>query len=780
MKFTFYFAICFSFNFVNEISVRSLKSAVMKRSFIIGLMLASISFALMGRGSHYHDVDPLVGTYNLPELSNGNLYPCIARPWGMNHWTPQTDVNGDRWQYSYSDNRIVGFKQTHQPSPWAGDYGMFSVMPTTGEVRYGENERASWFSHKTERIHPAYYGVYLPDYDIEAEISPTSRGCVMRFRYPRSSASNIIVDAFGAGSFIQVDLERNRVQGSTDAWYGFGDRFPEGFRNWFVIECDKKIRNFDMKDGVVALSFDTEEGEEVTLRMASSFIDLEQAELNLRNEIGERTFDDVASEGRKEWERHLDRFDVVDASVENHDDVRMFYTALYRLLLYPREFFEYDADGNIRHRSPFNGEICDGRMYTDNGYWDTFRSVHPFLNLFYPEQSRHILEGLANTWHESGWLPEWASPGHVDCMIGQNSASVAASAIILNDVKDERILDAVWDGLVKGAHNEHPAKKSVGRHGAEAYDRLGYVPNDIGVTESAARTLEYAYADYCIKCLAEYMGKDADTVSEYASRAMNYRNLFNPDHGLMSGRDSKGNFRKDFNPLTWGGDFTEGNSYHYTWSVFHDPHGLMQLMGGRDGMNAMMDHIFSSPPLLDDSFYGFVTHEMREMQIVGMGQYAHGNQPIQHMIYLYDWTGQPWKTQYWVRKAMRRLYRPTPDGYCGDEDNGQTSAWYVMSAMGFYPVCPVTGEYAVGSPLFRNMKVTLSDGKVLNIVAENNSEENVYIDKVFVNGMKTERNFFTHEQLQKGGSIRFLMSGAPSPDRGAGPEDSPFSFSVVR
>lgn len=752
----------------------------MKRYVITGLMLFSLSIAVAGKRSHYYDVNPLVGTYNLPELSNGNLYPCIARPWGMNHWTPQTDVNGDRWQYSYADNRIVGFKQTHQPSPWAGDYGMFSVMPTTGEVRYKEEERASWFSHKTERIHPAYYGVYLPDYDIEAEMSPTSRGCIMRFRYPESSESHIIVDGFGAGSSVQVDVECNRVLGCTDAWYGFGDRFPDGFKNWFVIECDKTIRSYSVEDGVVALSFSTKEDEEVTLRIASSFIDINQAERNLKAEIGTRSFDEIASEGKKDWDSHLNRFDIVDSSKENHDDVEMFYTSLYRLLLYPREFFEYDEEGQIWHRSPFNGQICRGRMYTDNGYWDTFRSVHPFLNLFYPEQSRFILEGLANTYLESGWLPEWASPGHVDCMIGQNSASVASSAIILNKIEEKWILDAIWEGLEKGAHNEHPTKRSVGRHGAASYDRLGYVPNDVGVTESAARTLEYAYADYCIKCLAEYIGKDSQTVSEYAVRALNYRNIFNEDHGLMSGRDSKGNFPKDFNPLTWGGDFTEGNSYHYTWSVFHDPYGLMTLMGGKDKMAAMMDFIFSSPPLLDDSFYGFVTHEMREMQIVGMGQYAHGNQPIQHMIYLYDWIGQPWKAQYWVRRAMRRLYRPTPDGYCGDEDNGQTSAWYVMSAMGFYPVCPVAGEYAVGSPLFRKMKIILSNEKVLNLVAEDNSETNVYIEKILVNGKKTTRNYFTHEQLQRGGSIRFKMSGTPSYGRGTRQNDAPFSFSEDR
>ena len=749
----------------------------MKKEIISILLVAMAMSAEAGSHGNYYLVDPLIGTYNIPELSNGNCYPCIARPWGMNHWTPQTDVNGDKWQYSYSDTRIVAFKQTHQPSPWAGDYGMLSVMPTVGGVKYSENERASWYSHKTEIVRPAYYGVYLADYDIFAEMTPTSRGCVMRFRYPESSASNIIIDLFGGHAKYEVDVDNRTVSGWTDATYGFSNRFPEGFKNWFVIHIDKKIDNYSCKDNVLAVSFDTKNGEEVTLRIASSFIGLEQARLNLENEIGERSFDDVHREGVHEWDSHLDRFDVINKESENQDDLKMFYSALYRMLLYPREFHEYAEDGSIVHRSPFNGQVCSGRMYTDNGYWDTFRSVHPFFNLFYPEFSRNILEGMINTYHESGWFPEWASPGHVDCMIGSNSASVAVSAVILNKMRDDSTLADVWNALEKSANHSHPSISSVGRAGVEAYDELGYVPNDIGVKESAARTLEYSYDDFCVMKFAEYLGKDSLTVSKYASRALNYRNLFDRNRGLMSGRDSNGNFPINFNPFRWGGDFTEGNSYHYTWSVFHDPEGLARLMGGKEAMNEKMDSIFAMPPVMDASFYGFVTHEMREMQIVGMGQYAHGNQPIQHMIYLYDWTGQPWKTQYWVRKAMKRLYHPSPDGYCGDEDNGQTSAWFVWSAMGMYPVCPVVGEYAIGSPLFKEMHIKMPGGKELKLEAKDNSDTNIYVDRISFNGRKYDRNYFTHIQLQNGGKIKFKMVEDPSFKRAATPSSSPFSFS---
>ncbi len=738
-------------------------------------------------------VMPVIGSKNEFQLSNGNVYPCFARPWGMNHWTAQTAPNGDRWQYGYDDKHIVALKQTHQPSPWVGDYGMYSFMATTGDKVFLEEDRKSWFSHKTETMLPHYYKVYLADSFTHAEMTASARGAILRFTFPECDRSNIIIDAFDDGSWVKVIPSENKIIGYSTQSYGYDERKPDNFRNYFVVVFDKPFDSYSVwcdgsfTDGNIAdeqrtgavVTFSTGGTEQVTLRTASSFISPEQAELNLANEIGAKTFDELEAEGRAEWNSHLNRFRVSDAGLDDLDNVRMFYSCLYRILLYPREFHEYGTDGKPYHYSPYNGHIESGRrrMYTDNGFWDTFRAVHPFFNLFYPELSGHIMEGLANTYKESRWLPEWASPGHLgDAMIGSNSTSLVASAY-LNGVTGMDT-DTLWEAVMKSSGNAHPEYLSVGRAGADYYNTLGYVPYDVGIKENAARTLEYAYADFCIYKLAEALGKDKKTLRTYARRALNYRNLYNPEAGLMAGRDSQGNFRPDFDPYAWGGDFTEGCSLHYTWSVFHDPHGLAALMGGYEKFTSALDKVFATPPVFSDDAYGFVIHEMREMQIVDFGQYAHGNQPIQHMIYLYDWAGQPWKTQYWVWQVMDRLYRPTPDGYCGDEDNGQTSAWYVFSALGLYPVCPATSEYAIGSPMFRHVELTIPDGRTTTISAEKNIRENVYIQEAMLNGKKFSRNYLTTYELQSGADIRFIMGAAPQLSCGTDISDAPYSFSL--
>ena len=736
-------------------------------------------------------VSPIIGTDNEFILSTGNVLPFAARPFGMNHWTPQTSVNCEPWQYVYDAYHITGLKQTHQPSPWGGDYAMFSLMPTTGERKFREEDRKSWFSHKTEVSRPHYYRVYLADYDVTAEMTPSKRGCIMRFTFPKTESANVVIDAFDKDSYIKVIPEENKVIGYTTEYYHNGKRAPDNFRNYFVIVFDRPFSGYSVwkNDGFISgdeasdarrsgavVSFRTERGGQVNARIASSFISWEQAEITLGREIGDKDFDTLCGEGKAEWNSCLGRFRVLDDDMEDLDKIRMFYTMLYRMFLYPREFFEYDARGEIIHYSPFDGKIHPGRMHTDNGYWDTFRAQRPFFDLFFPQWHSTYMESIANTYKESGWLPEWVSPGHVDAMIGSNSASVIASAY-LNGVPDMD-METLWNAMYKMAYNAHPTLTSVGRAGAEAYDRLGYVPYDIGVKESAARTLEYAYDDYCVLKVAEKLGKPKEIRDVFRKRALNYKNLFHKDYNLMAGRDSKGNFNPDFDPIAWGGEFTEGNSWHYSWSVFHDPEGLAGLMGGNDVFIRMLDSVFVQPPVFDVSNYGGqVIHEVREMQIMNFGQYAHGNQPIQHMIYLYDWTTQPWKCQYWVRQVMSRLYFPMPDGYCGDEDNGQTSAWYVFSALGMYPVNPAAGEYAIGSPLFRNVEITLPDGNILKISAPENSDGNVYVKEVKINGKKYSRNYFTVDQIRSGGEIFFEMSPEPNMKRGTAKKDWPYSFS---
>lgn len=658
-------------------------------------------------------VSTLVGTMSKHALSTGNTYPAVALPWGMNFWTPQTGKMGDGWAYTYDSDKIRGFKQTHQPSPWINDYGQFSIMPVTGKVVFNQDERASWFSHKAEVATPYYYKVYLADFDVVTEFSPTERAAAFRFTFPKTKDAYVVVDALDNGSYIKVIPSERKIIGYTTKNSG---GVPENFKNYFVLKFDKPFTYVaTVGDGKIDVSstessanhaggiigFETYRGEQVNVSVASSFISFEQAELNLR-ELGDRTLEQVACDAKEKWNDVLGRIEVED---NDADKLRTFYSCLYRSVLFPRSFYEIDAKGEVVHYSPYNGKVLPGYMFTDTGFWDTFRCLFPFLNLMYPSVNVRIQEGLANAYKESGFLPEWASPGHRGCMVGNNSASVVSDAW-MKGLRGYDI-ETLWEAVKHGAAHVHPSVPSTGRLGYEYYNKLGYVPYNVGIKENAARTLEYAYDDWCIYQLGLALGKPEKELAPFAKRALNYRNLFDAEHKLMRGKNEDGKFQSPFNPLKWGDAFTEGNSWHYTWSVFHDPQGLINLMGGKDSFNEMLDSVFILPPVFDDSYYGGVIHEIREMQIMNMGNYAHGNQPIQHMIYLYNYSAQPWKAQYWVREVMEKMYNANPDGYCGDEDNGQTSAWYVFSALGFYPVCPGSDQYVLGSPMFRSAKLHL-------------------------------------------------------------------------
>ena len=731
-------------------------------------------------------VNPLMGTQSSFELSTGNTYPAIARPWGMNFWTPQTGKMGDGWQYKYTANKIRGFKQTHQPSPWINDYGQFSIMPVTGKLEFDEEKRASWFSHKGEIATPSYYKVYLAEHDVVTEMTPTERAVLFRFTFPENEHSYIVVDAFDKGSYVKVIPEENKIIGYTTRNSG---GVPENFKNYFVIEfdkpftykgtfADKKLEEGNLEQKAdhtgAIIGFSTRKGEIVHARIASSFISFEQAAQNLK-ELGNDSFEQLAQKGNDAWNNVLGKIEVEGG---NLDQYRTFYSCLYRSLLFPRKFYEFTADGQPIHYSPYNGQVLPGYMYTDTGFWDTFRCLFPFLNLMYPSVNKEIQEGLINTYKESGFFPEWASPGHRGCMIGNNSASVLVDAYMKGVKVDD--VKTLYEGLIHGTENVHPEVSSTGRLGYQYYNKLGYVPYDVKINENTARTLEYAYDDWCIYQLAKALNRPKKEIELFAKRAMNYRNVFDKESKLMRGRNENGQFQSPFSPLKWGDAFTEGNSWHYSWSVFHDPQGLIDLMGGKKMFITMLDSVFAVPPVFDDSYYGQVIHEIREMTVMNMGNYAHGNQPIQHMIYLYNYAGQPWKAQYWLRQVMDRMYTPGPDGYCGDEDNGQTSAWYVFSALGFYPVCPGTDEYVIGAPLFKKATLHFENGNNLVIDAQNNSKENLYIESLRVNGQESTRNYLKHADLLQGGTIEFKMGSHPNLNRGINDDDAPYSFSKMK
>jgi predicted alpha-1,2-mannosidase len=757
----------------------------MKFFYSLLLSLSALSINAAEQQSPVDYVNPLGGTQSKFELSTGNTYPAIAMPWGMNFWTPQTGKMGDGWQYVYTADKIRGLKQTHQPSPWINDYGQFSILPETGKAEFNEEKRASWFCHKAETATPYYYKVYLADYDVVAEMAPTERAVIMRFTYPKTDKAFAVIDAFDNGSYVKVIPSEHKIIGYTTKNSG---GVPDNFKNYFVMVFDHAFTNVsttangntmtaaDEQKGDHAgaiVSFKTDKrGEQINVRIASSFISVEQAEQNLK-ELGSDDLEQVKARGRKTWNDVLGRIEI--GSNENIDHLRTFYSCLYRSVLFPRSFYEKDAQGNIVHYSPYNGQVLPGYMFTDTGFWDTFRCLFPLLNLMYPSMNEKMQAGLANVYKESGFLPEWASPGHRDCMIGNNSASIVADAYL----KGLRGYDAetLWKAVVHGANAVHPQIGSTGRRGFDYYNKLGYVPYDVKINENAARTLEYAYDDWCIYQFGKALGKTNKELEPFRKHAFNYRNVFNKEARLMCGRNKDGSFVSPFNPLKWGDAFTEGNSWHYTWSVFHDPQGLIDLMGGRDSFNQMMDSVFNLPPVYDDSYYHGIIHEIREMQVMNMGNYAHGNQPIQHTIYLYGYSGQPWKSQYWIREVMNRLYNPNPDAYCGDEDNGQTSAWYVFSALGFYPVCPGSNQYVIGTPYFKNVTLHYENGRTLTISAPNNSDANRYIESLDINGTASTRNYFTHSELNEGGKIMFRMSGEPNKLRGVLKTDAPYSFS---
>lgn len=740
------------------------------------MMYCLLCMAGNDKNKNYADlVNPLMGSMSEYALSTGNTYPAVALPWGMNFFTPQTGKNGDGWTYCYTAHKISGIKQTHQPSPWINDYGQFSLFPESGDPEFDQQKRASWFSHKSEIARPYLYKVYLADYDITTEITPTMRAAMMRVTYPQTERASIILDLFDEKS--EVKIKGNIVTGFTTKNSG---GVPENFKNYFILTFSHPVKKFSQCPSGAIIEFGAmHRGEQVCVSIASSFISTQQAQLNL-NELQGRSFDQLCSDAKEIWNQTLG---VVEIEDDNIDNLRTFYTCLYRSVLFPRSFYEINANGEVVHYSPYNGQVVKGYMFTDSGFWDTFRSLFPLLNLLYPEQNLRMQEGLVNVYKESGFLPEWASPGHRGCMVGNNSASIVADAYLLGQkVQDP---EALWAAVVHGANNVHPKVSSTGRRGYEFYNKLGYIPYDVSdqfghINENVARTLEYAYDDWCIYQLGKALGKSKKELAQYRKNAMNYRNVFDTETNLMRGKNQDGTFQSPFSPLKWGDAFTEGNSWHYSWSVFHDVAGLIDLMGGEATFNQMLDSVFNVAPSFDASYYGGVIHEIREMQVMNMGNYAHGNQPAQHIIYLYNWSSQPWKTQYWGRETMLKLYSPTPDGYCGDEDNGQTSAWYVFSALGFYPVCPASGEYALGAPLFKKATLNLSNGNTVTISAPNNELSTPYVIRLSVNGNIYDRNYITYDLLNQGALLDYQMGKEPNYSRGIAADSKPYSFSRAK
>ncbi len=726
-------------------------------------------------------VNTLQGTNSEHALTRGNTYPTTALPFGMHTWSPQTGENGSGWKYQYKKDSIRGFQQAHQCSSWTRDYCVFSLMPVIGQLKVDQYDRAAKFSHDNEIGKPHYYSVKL-DNGIKVEMSPTERGAHLRFNYPGKQNAYLVLDGYIGLSSVNIDQKKGKITGYITNSSG---RLSQDFKNYFVIVFDKPIiaygtwdnKSKDIKSGNngdagkgIGAYVQFASGTTVQVKVASSYISPEQAELNLSKELGGyKKLEDTKNAAWKIWNDHLNRILVEDDSEENK---ATFYSCFFRASLFSRKFYEVDAYGDSFYRSPNDMKVYKGYYYTDTGFWDTFRGQFPLTCILHPTMQGRYMQALVDAKEQFGWFPSWAFPHEQGGMIGNHGISVLADAW----AKGIRTFDAekVLKGYYHEITNDGPGAPANGRKGWKEYFTLGYIPYP-DVRESTAKTLEYAYDDFCGYQLAKMTGNDF-YMNVFEKQMYNYKNVYDAESGFMRGRQKDGKWVPNFDPYEWGGPFTEGCAWHYLWSVFHDPQGLINLMGGEKNFITKMDSVFTVSNKFKVGTYGRVIHEMAEMEMANLGQYAHGNQPIQHMIYLYNYAGEPWKSQFWAREVMKKLYNATEDGYPGDEDQGQTSSWYVLSALGFYSVCPGTDEYVIGSPLFRKATITMEDGKKFIIEANNNDTQNVYIQSATLNGKSFDKNYIQYNDIINGGTLKFEMGSQPNKNRNTTKDAAPFSL----
>lgn len=739
----------------------------------------TLSFPVFAEKDLVQYVNTLQGTNSTYELSWGNTYPTTAVPYPMNSWSPQTGKNGDGWKYQYSATTIRGFQPTHQCSPWVGDYGVFSLMPVS-ELVVDESKRATPFSHDKEIAKPHYYEVTLEN-GITTEFSPTTRSAHFRFSFPAKGDAFLVLDGYTKTSQVQIDVANHRITG----YVHNGAFSPKTHKNYFIIQFDKPFVSYgtweNRKNTIQKNNLSREgegigayvqfaKGSKVQAKVSTSYISPEQAEVTMTRELGKHSSVEVTKQAAADvWNQLLNRV-LVDGGSE--EDMKTFYSCMFRANLFSHKFYEEKEDGSPYYYSPYDEKIHDGYMFTDNGFWDTFRSQFPLTNILHPTMQGQYMQALLDAQEQCGWLPSWSFPSETGGMVGNHSISLLTDAWVkgIRTFDPEKALKA----YAHEAMNKGPWGGANGRVRWKDYYQLGYIPYPESMG-STAQTLEYCYDDFCAYQLAKMTGnKFYEEV--FARQIYNYKNVYDPSVGFMRGRKLDGSWA-DFDAFEWGGPYCEGNAWHYNWSVFHDVQGLIDLTGGDERFVAKIDSVFALPGIVKYGTYGTKIHEMLEMELAKMGQYAQGNQPIQHMIYLYSYAGQPWKTQYWIRQVMDRLYNSSENGYPGDEDQGGMSSWYVLSALGIYSVCPGTDEYVLGSPKFRKATITMEDGKKFVIEAKGNSKDNVYIQNATLNGKRHTRNYIHYSDIVNGGVLELQMGNQPEKTRGTAKEDRPFSLS---
>ena len=690
-------------------------------------------------------VNPLQGTDSSPAFSRGNTLPIVALPFGMAHWSMQSNHESP-WFFRPREQRLQGIRCTHQLSPWLSDYGHATFLPFRGDVNFEPGQRASSYRPQDMKVAPYHLSVRLLRYRCTMELVPTERCCRLRITFDDSGPAGLLVDLSTLDSAILPTGSTRSFAALTRVNAG---GVPKGFAAHYRVETETIDLRWEEKQlrgrRVAALHFEATGGKPIEFRIATSFISDAQAARNMQLEVNDSTFDQLLAASRAVWNKALGRVQIREAS---GDQKRIFYSALYRAVLFPRIWHEPDATGQMMHFSPYTGELRKGVMYADHGYWDNYRAWYPMMSLLFPDRLGEILQAWVNAYEEGGWLPQFPCPGYRACMTGSLIDSVFGDAVAKGitgfDVK------TAYAGLKKHATQPGNPSAGFGRRGLEEYMQRGWVPCDL-VDGGAVETLDSAYGDFCIAQVARAAGELTDAAL-FEKRSLGWRAQFDPTTKFIRGKVSSGQWVEPFSPYRWGNPYVEGSAWQYRFSAPHDTDFLIHAFGGPQPFVQALEEMLSQSPRFEVGSYGQEIHEMSEMAAVNFGQYAHSNQPVHHVLYLFSVAGRRDRTQYWVHRVLNELY--SPDTFAGDEDTGSMSAWYVLGALGLFSHCPGKPDWTLGTPLFPEANISLSNGRTLRIEARPR-RSGAFLGNVTVNGTKWDSNYLPHTTLLDGAHLIF-------------------------
>lgn len=726
-----------------------------------------------------HYIDTRQGTNNKHSYSNGNTLPYTSVPFGMNHFVVQTNNEGS-WFFNPHDRVFQGIRLTHQPSPWMGDFAHFLMTPIADDkIRGSVFSCQSSYRPEEAIFKPHYVKVKQQRYNITTELVPTCYGASMRIQYNSKQQAGFVLNVKNMSEF-HIDAENHKITGYVSNFAGchddsfrmyvsmsFSHNIDLGASGYYNNEGELiNVTDISGIDQHVVIRFKDCQQDALNVKLTTSFISMEQSEINLQREL-HLSMDELKEQATLVWNHYLNKIKVTHS---NEEYLRTFYTCLYRMFLFPQKFYELDANKEPIHYDTTARTVKKGILYTNNGFWDTYKSVYPLYSIIAPNEYEEMLEGFLNSYRETGFLPKWLSPDERGLMPGTLIDAVIADAATKRI--GSHLMPELLDAMLTAATTQSE-KNCYGRQGTLDYIKYGYVPNHYH--ESVNHTLDYAYSDYCISRVAEVLGK-ADVAEHYRQSALNYKNIFDPETGFMRAKDQNGQFRDHFNDTSWGLDYAEGSAWQSSFAVFQDFQGLIEDYGSKEQFFNKITELCNKAPDFDVLGYGFEIHEMSEMAAVDFGQVAISNQPSFHIPYLFNYVGQPASSQVVIKQILTHLFNSGFDGFPGDEDNGSMSGWYVFSSMGFYPVCPGSNEYVLGIPLFDSVTIELPDGKLMHIHTDNNNPQSNFVTNVKLEGKEYTKLFITYEDIMEGKSLDFRLGLAPN-CRSYEPNELPFSIS---